>query len=159
MNVRVNVETDTWVTEEPEDSDEPYSYRGATDGRVTDVSVYVTEDAARESWYSDPVIEIDAEVGDTVYVVVVDYSTGDTFGRDGGYYQVLDVFTSDEDAVKLRQLAEDYDNGGYRVYSNELAYKGKKYYASWIGYFECTNEIAIWECTVRDERFRYGRKR
>lgn len=160
MNVRVIVETDTWVTEEPEDSDEPYSYRGATDGRVVDVQVQTTDTPANESWYGDAVFAIDAEIGDTVYAVVVDYSTGDTFGRDGGYYQVLDVFTSDEDAVNLRQLAEEYDDASNgRVFRDDLTYKGKKYYAAWVGYFEYTNEIAVWECTVSDPRFRSGRKR
>jgi hypothetical protein len=152
MHVKVLVETDVWMTDPGEPPDVEWGNRESYDGRVVDVEVQKTDLPVEEKWYGDSVFEIDT--------VVVDYSTGDTFGRDGGYYQVLDVFEDPNQAQELKRLAEAYTHDyGKRVQQSQLTYLGKKYYAGWLGYFECVNEIAVWECDVRDPNFRRGRKR
>lgn len=149
MAVRIIVGVDTWVTDEGDPPDVEWGNRESTDGAVTEVEAWLVSDEAKASWYGDPILDVDAGVGDTVYAVVVDYSTGDTFGRDGGYYQVLDAFTDPTDAYKLRDLAKEYEAGGQR-FARDLTYKDKSYYASWIGYFEYTNDIKVWECEVTE---------
>ena len=143
MRIKIVVETTVHNVggEDPEDS---WS-RDSTEGHVDNVYAIETEEESRESYYDDPIKDIDVDYGDSVYAVVVDYESGDTFGRDGGYYQVIDVFDNSEDADALLALARAYDTGK----SSVLEYKGKQYYASWKGYFEYTQSIDIWECSVR----------
>ena len=40
MKIGIAVHTDSWVTEEAEDSNEPYVERGATDGSITGVEAF-----------------------------------------------------------------------------------------------------------------------
>jgi len=150
MRVKIVVETSSYNIG-GEDPDDSWS-RDSTHGQVDNVYAVQTTDALQDSYYSNPVKEFDVDLGDNVYAVVVDYESGDTFGRDGGYYQVVDAFDNTEDADVLLALtrAYDTDNGGRnRGYTNVLEYKGVQYYAGWKGYFECTQSIDIWECPVR----------
>jgi hypothetical protein len=155
MNVLIDVDTETWVTRErdPEDSWD----QGDTAGYVTNVTATLTDKSVQESWYGEVVCDIPGiSVGDLLYVVVVDYESGNTFGRSGGYYQILDVFTDNADAEGLCTAAREYDNAEKRSYMESLTYKGKEYYASWKGYFESTNSIDIWAVTVRGSMEKQG---
>jgi hypothetical protein len=155
MDVRIEVETRTWITRsiDPEDSWD----KGDTAGEVANVTATSTDAAIEGSWYGDSVVSLPGiHVGDTIYVVVVDYESGNTFGRYGGYYQILDAFTSNEDAEALCSLARAYDTAEKRNYTESLTYKNKEYYASWKGYFESTNSIDIWAVTVRGSMEKSG---
>ena len=150
MRIEFSTEVETWQEDGP-DADylagEPYSYRGSTNGRVTNVTAAVSarESTARQYGGESLVKEMpDVGPGDTVYVVVVGYTSGDTFGRDGGHTAVLDAFTDADAAEELMKAAADDMGRDYKMTHN-----GVEYYCPWVGYFENMEEINVWEVTVR----------
>lgn len=83
-------------------------------------------------------------LGDTVHVVVAVYSTGDTFGRDGGQTQVLDAFTDVDKANALRSKAASVSE------EFNFTHDGKAYPAPWVGYFEHLDSVEVWGVEVKD---------
>lgn len=88
------------------------------------------------------------EVGDTVHVAYVVYTTGDTFGSDGGYSTRL-VATKDlavaEAAVEWAKSVSTYGE------SKEPWAKGMERppYPSWYGYFEHLDDARIFTGLVQ----------
>ena len=149
--VCVTTEIETWVEEGPDQDylkGEPYSYRGATGGAVTNVIAFI-EDEHRHYYGDSHGKELDALPGDMVYAVVASYSTGDTFGRDGGQAKVLDFFQNSDLAERLREVART--NSDYN-----FEFEGETYYAPWIGYFERLDKIEVWACSIRPDRWSEG---
>lgn len=152
--VKIEVDTEVWTTDRADSSD-PWS-RDSTGGRVSNVSATLTEDkpdkAGTGGWGSYVKEFEGLKAGDTVYVVVADYESGDTFGRSGGHYQILDAFASADEADALLEAANAYnDQGGSRSerISRGLSHNGVNYYVSWDGYFESLNSLDIWAVDVR----------
>jgi hypothetical protein len=147
----VTTEVETWVEDGPDEDYRkgvPYSYRGATGGRVSNVVAFVEGEA--HPYYGDSHgKELDALPGDVVYAVVADYSTGDTFGREGGQAKVVDFFLDSDQADRLREVAAHTQD--YR-----FEFEGETYYAPWVGYFEHLNSVEIWACTIRPDRWSDG---
>jgi hypothetical protein len=87
--------------------------------------------------------ELDVLPGDTVFAVVAAYTTGDTFGYDGGNAQVLDAFVYDDraKAYELQKAAEKATYGGFTFY-------GKEYYPNWVGYFESLDSLQVYPVVV-----------
>lgn len=84
------------------------------------------------------------------FAVVAIYSTGDTFGRESGATQLLDVFDNFEDALALSSEAKCWnarflDTSG-SVYKWEYEVNGRTYRPNWLGYFEHLDQIAIETC-------------
>lgn len=140
MTVTVDVDVETWTTAEV-DPDDSWS-RESTDGYVSGVRVYSSDKPADPVSYRAETFAVDVKKGDTVYVVVADYSSGDTFGTDGGYYQVVDVLTDEEEAEELSKAAS-------AVSGLSLEFKGREYYVGWTGYFEFLNNIHVFAEIVR----------
>lgn len=144
----VSAETVTHVTRsgdinDPWDADD-------TDGYIENVVAYVENpDINVWNYGSSLGKEMDIDAGDTVYAVVVNYRTGNTFGTDGCNASVLDVFDSADMAEGLisAALADDGDEGRYGRYS--FTYEGKEYSRCWEGYFESLNSIDVWQLIVR----------
>ena len=138
----VSAETETWTERDP-DPDDSWD-AGDTAGRVTDVYAWVARDWEQDdySWGSAWRGDLPVQAGQYVYAVVADYSSGSTFGRDGGYAQVVDVFADVETADALRQLADGYHND-YR-----FEFQGKEYFANWCGYFESLQDMKVWAVRV-----------
>jgi len=150
MIVEFSTEVETWQEDGPDEdylNDVPYSYRGSTNGRVTNVTAAVSNQAQAHRSYrggESLVKEMpDVSAGDTVYVVVVGYTSGDTFGRDGGHTAVLDAFTDPQGAEELMEAAAD-NRSDYKMTVN-----GVEYYCPWVGYFEHQEECHVWEVVVR----------
>jgi hypothetical protein len=144
-DIVVSTEVETWPTKPPSQEyldGEPYAARGATDGRVTNVMAWVETNVRH--YYGDSHCKDlpGAQPGTTIYAVVADYSTGSTFGRDGGQSNVLDFFLDPDKAEALRQTA-----AGTRDYSFE--FEDTVYSASWMGYFEDLNDISVWEVVIQ----------
>ena len=140
----VSVETEVWQTRSPDPDDDWDA--GDTAGRVVGVTAWAARDWEKgafrryrgsDSWEGD----LDVEPGGYVYAVVADYESGSTFGRDGGYASVVDVFTDVETADACAQVAENTKD-----YTFE--FQGREYYASWIGYFEYLNDLKVWAVRV-----------
>lgn len=148
MAVKVIVETETWVTRERDPEDEWDA--GDEDGRVSWVSAEVcTEDADENyTFYGQghmPVIfNCDAVEGDTVFVVVADYTSGSTFGTSAGYFHILTVTKSYEEAMELARTAEAVTQSQFK-----FEHDGVEYYVPWTGYFERLNEVRVWDCFLR----------
>lgn len=88
--------------------------------------------------------ESDAEVGDKVYVVIAKYSTGDTFGHDGGQIDVMNVFKERYEADSLIAYLQSKKGNTY-----SCKFGGKDYYIPWNGYFETLEDLFIEECVVQ----------
>lgn len=142
----VSAETESWTIREANPTDQWDT--GDTDGRVTDVVAYVESRAGGTYYGSSACVDLDVKVGGTVYAVVADYSSGSTFGQDGGYAQVLDAFTTEAEAEALLAAAKEPSTGqGFDRMSFE--HGGKRYARIWDGYFESLNSLTVWEVQVR----------
>lgn len=150
MRIEFSTEVETWQEEGPDQdylNGEPYSWRGATNGRVTNVTASLSARDLPYARYSGEslVKEMpDVGPGDTVYVVVVGYTSGDTFGRDGGHTAVVDAFTEANAAEDLMEAVADNKDGAY-----QMTHNGVEYYCPWVGYFEHMEEVNVWEVVVR----------
>jgi hypothetical protein len=145
MKIAVSAEVETWDSRaaDPDDSWD----RGDTSGRVTNVLAF--PDKGPSYSYGDSIArDLDVKFGDTVYAVVADYESGDTFGRSGGHAQVLDVFLTEAEAAALVEAAKDVPKGDemgrYGFTHNEV-----DYHRSWVGYFESLNDLDVWAVEVR----------
>lgn len=141
MTLRVEVDTRVWQTRQP-DFDDRWDH-GSTAGCVSSVDVWYSDDDADPIPYRAESFDVDARPGDVVYVVVVDYESGDTFGRSGGKYTILDVFTDAKEAIGLVDAAAAVPKSTF-----QFTYNGKDYYADWVGYFEALQEVRVWTCAV-----------
>lgn len=139
----VSAETETWTTRQADPNDE--WDRDDTVGRVTGVSAYV--DTRDNSYYGDSLArDLDVRPGDTVYAVVVGYTSGDTFGSDGGHAKVMDIFTTRAEAEALCAHLKTYEDKG--DFSAE--YNGVEYNHPWVGYFELLDSLEVWDASVRN---------
>jgi hypothetical protein len=137
-----------YQTEEAEDTDEPYSWRGTTNTEASDFSARYVEGEGnpyRGMIYPGG-FDSDARPGDTVYAVILRYSTGDTFGREDGQTICLDVFSSKELAEGLVQAVRDHEDNGYEF---RMHYEGREYYTSWVGHFESLEDVFVETLVVK----------
>jgi len=85
-------------------------------------------------------VEVDFDpssyLGQEIYVIVVRYSTGDTFGRRNGAWTVIGAYVNEEQVVKIEKSIED---GSYN----------KGHYVPWKGYFESFERIERHVFTLR----------
>ncbi len=153
------------------DPDDDWS-RDSTSGYVSNVTAREAKEfeVGAFQWYTeswDGELE-GVNVGDTIYAVVADYETGDTFGRDGGNAQILDVFATQEEAEGLAAAALQKETRALPAYSEwrrgydySFTYNGKEYHRSWAGYFEHLQSLDVWEVVVGGGRkgSGYGIKR
>lgn len=147
--VRVEVETDSWEAREADSSD---SWdRGDTEGHVAGVVAFELKDAKRPhvGTGSCGEKELPVRVGSRVWAVVAQYSTGDTFGRDGGQAQLLDVFASEDEAEGLLKACEEWNAKPSEGWIQApFEYAGTAYYTAWTGYFESLDWIRVWPVVV-----------
>jgi hypothetical protein len=99
--------------------------RDSTDADVTILSASLVDDDKFNVLGTDE----ECNIGDKIYLVWATYSTGDSFGSDGGQYELLSV-------TKDKQTAEEKE-----------AYYGNidDFSVPWIGYFESLEGIHITE--------------
>lgn len=151
--VCVTTEVDTWQDEGPDEDylrGEPYSWRGSTGGRVSNVIAFIEATEKPQPYYGDSAGKVmDVLPGDVVYAVVAGYSTGDTFGREGGQAKVVDFFQDPDEAERLFEAAKA-DN------DYQFEFEGTTYYRPWVGYFENLDTLEIWTCRVRPDRWSDG---
>lgn len=155
----VTTEVETWQSEGPSEAyekGEAYSFRGSTAGRVTNVIAFIEREASPYYGESAGKDIPDVKQGDTVYAVVADYSSGDTFGQDGGHSQVLDFFSDPDEADGLLRAAQADPTSDDFHNRYSFTYNGKEYNRAWAGYFESLNDLEVWACTVRPDRWTEG---
>lgn len=168
-NVKITAETETWIVREADPDDRWDS--GDSSGRVSTVKAELTDEPADRpgAGYTELVKALDVKVGDTVYALVADYESGDTFGRSGGHYQIIDVFATTAEADELMRIVDSFNSlDGRKIdkLSTGFEFQGVRYFPGWVGHFESLNIVAVWECEVwplkgssehRRARYRKGR--
>lgn len=139
--VVVSAQTESWTTRRA-DPDDSWDI-GDEDGRVTNVVALLSD--TEHNYYGDSHGKDipDAKIGDTIYAVVADYTSGCTFGRSGGHAQVVDFFTDPEEAA---ELAAKCISGGYDGYQ------------AWTGYFESLNSLDVWDIQIKRNMFSTNRE-
>lgn len=157
MKVRVETEVQTWVTRDS-DPDDRWD-RDDTDSSLSDLSVFAVDNESFDR-YDDFEVE-GVEVGDPVFVVVCKYSSGDTFGRNDGQIEIMDVFATANEAYKLIDVLENdpsevkSKNGRYIETRFSVDYNGKTYRKPWVGYFEYLESLTVersWVQRAQKER-------
>lgn len=117
------------------ESDEPYSSRSPT---YVEVSFHsLSRGSGTGRWGSN--IEVSREIYEAaeVYVVIVRYQDGDSFGTSHGNWCVAGVATTAEEARKIEAAAR-------------LPQKDHSHYREWDGYFSGLEEVEIHAFRVRD---------
>lgn len=110
--------------------DHCYSYNGAyivdTEDQWGDVALFPGETEPKK--------------GDVLLLVIVDYDTGDSFGRESGRHTVLWAFT---DLARAGRLVHLIDSNS-RDKKTRVEFEGVEVYTGdWKGYFEYYNHCAI----------------
>lgn len=158
MSVRITLETRSYSLNdgEPRDPDNPYTRRNTVVATLEGVIAELVFDGSDNddsyfSYHDRPTFELNSVRGDTVYVVIAQYSTGNTFGRSEGELTVLDAFEDADKAHELKNalLAPAKKTNGLSEY--ERTVNGKKYYMPWVGYFELLNDLSIHAVVVGEE--------
>ena len=125
--LKFDVAVNTWVTREgdPEDQWD----RDSTDGSATVTACHLAHQDGYDVLQASDIVA----VGDKVWLVWAQYSTGDSFGCDGGRYELCGVFSDSAAAdaeVSRLQSVDDYS-------------------VPWNGYFENLDFIKAEEFEVR----------
>ncbi len=137
----------SYQSEPGEDTDEPYSWRGVETTEISDVEAVYSkgEGNPHRGMIRPGGFSCGAKPGDTVYAVIVRYSTGDTFGREEGLAICVDVFTDEYRAYGLvKAIRDNGDDGDFR-----FSYEEREYYCSWTGYFEHIEDVLVEKLVVR----------
>lgn len=91
--------------------------------------------------------EVDPKLGDNIFVVWVEYSSGDSFGSSSGNVEFLWAFTDAEKAYKLKELIyKDYRDDSYYNFKsgNNFNFYGVNIYTgTWKGYFESLQTVRV----------------
>lgn len=144
--IRIMVETRHYVTRHGDPSDR--WDRDDTDGSIDSVNAYYVDDTEDRGYrgmgWGDGDYDVDAKPGDIVHIVLAQYSTGDTFGRDGCQVSVMDVFKDNHDAVSLYMALKD-------VTDFSVKHNGREYYIPWVGYFESLDYLDIKTLIVQND--------
>lgn len=131
-----------------DDDGEPYSYRGETD---TNHIIHGIDVVKKGVWH-DVVTDFKVEVAKPYYLLYVTYTTGDSFGSDGGNIEFIGLYTNreiaDENAARIEKHQVKSDNGYYADFQLMLVAESdpvKEYvfYAPWNGYFERLENVEI----------------
>lgn len=93
-------------------------------------------------WGRSESFEVSEEVfnSDRVYLVIVRYQNGGTFGRSLGNWHIQDAFADEQSALKLASsiLDKSYEK------ENPQAYK------PWVGYFERLEDVEVHCFTIHE---------
>lgn len=119
--LKFDVQVDTHVTRAA-DPDDKWD-NDSTDGTVT-VSSCTLIDADE---YGSLPCSFPVKVGDTIYLVWAQYSTGDSFGSYGAQYELCAVFDNPSDAEKEKDRLENTSD----------------YSVPWTGYFESLDSLNV----------------
>lgn len=135
---------------EPE-SDEEWCYHSDI---IMSVSFDAVSRANNSFWSAGRSFEVSKEVfeADEVFLVIVRFSDGGTFGRTRGYYNVQGAFLTENEAL---QFAESIENGTYVKEVKQAREKSRfgsyDIYIPWVGYFSSLEGVEIHCFRIRDK--------
>ena len=103
--------------------------------------------------YTDLTVPFKVEPGKTYYLLSVIYDTGDSFGRDEGRIEFIELYTDLELAKKNQAVIEDHNKKYRKVYhydrkTPKLVMENQvgteiDYYPTWYGYFERLSYVSV----------------
>jgi hypothetical protein len=99
--------------------------------------------------------------GDDIFLLVVRYQTGGTFGLTHGCWEIIGAYKTEDEAKKLGAIIEEDDRIS-KLYERENRFKTIKLepppvrqyngsnrgYLPWVGYFERLEDVEIHRMTV-----------
>lgn len=102
----------------------------------------------REYQFDQIDTDIEFVAGDTCYLVIVNYSDGDTFGYTDGYFKICGVFKDRDTAKELSKIIykhdEHYRNANWDDKGRyTISFQGQDIHTTWIGYFSRLNMVDI----------------
>jgi len=119
--VKFDVDVMTWITSNG-DPDDKWS-RDSTDGSVSIHGARIVKTDAHDAL----TIDKELSVGDVVFLVWAQYSSGDSFCQNGGNYELLELLTDSTEAFARKKHYEET----------------KDYSVPWTGYFEHLDFVRI----------------
>lgn len=132
-------------TEKSHHSDEEYgSWEECYSNNVTGIEIVGDKDIYSLCRHDE------VKDGDVLYLVVIEYSSGNSFGKSYGEIEFVETFRDIEDARACIKAIHDFNNN----VSKTLKYKldnGEYYeteYCQWKGYFEHIEDVYIKRLTV-----------
>lgn len=130
------------------------------------VGVSMTKPDDYKLSYESFVSDFHVEVGDTIYLVVAEYSNGDSFGHD--YNCGCEVVSTHKTLQAAQEVCDAIHNedcyvqkkGVYGDYLRVTASDGVEVnlYPPWRGYFNSLEDVTIIEGTVRNDDKRTTKK-
>ena len=131
----------SYMIDEPEDSNEPYSYQGSYGGNVSIYGIHRTNptgfDYQKVREYEACYGIEDVPTFEYAYVLVCEYTTGDTFGNHDTWC-IAGVFVNEADADEAcLKCYQPPKQGDYRNYR------------SWDGYFEHLKKARVEKLLVQ----------
>jgi hypothetical protein len=142
-------ETTREATEDQWDRDDTATYH-----YIDEIEIVGDDD------YNDLVVPFKVNPNESYYLLSVVYSTGDSFGRDDGRIEHIELYSDKKLAeANATAIEEHYKNHKQNYFSNDKVeliitnQSGKKYacYCSWMGYFEYIQEATVTGVTVKSE--------
>jgi len=104
------------------------------DGYTEFYPVRVNKTADKAGWVREPIqVEFNPAVGADVWLVIVRYVTGGTFGRTLGCWHMVGAYECQSEADKVKASIRDGTYQGYKP---------------WTGYFESLEDVEIHKMTV-----------
>lgn len=173
----VDFNVNSYQIHEGDDGDDPWRYRGAVGANVEVCTISL--DPGRASYYGDNSFEpaFEAIVGDIVYLVHCNYTTGCTFGSSGGHTAIAGVFKDKQSAYNAKTMIEahyQYFHGDRFSAYREKASKPNPYkftdsyeltllddnknpyivHVSWYDYFGGLDSVDLTELIVEDNKYK-----
>lgn len=118
-----------------------------TDFELKQVSLHKSQ-----NWYYESIdTDFDVTSGDTVYILVARYSSGDTFGRTNGLFSFIGAYQTKEELNKV--VSDLYEEN--KIYSDRSNKNRKKLpYRPWHGYFEYLEGFETYRAVVDGSLYR-----
>lgn len=131
MKYKIYITYEEYRTGGEPESNETYSQRSDTHINIRWKNAYIKE---RNSCYSET-IEIDFNPEDIghIYIVVVRYQSGDSFGTSYGNWKIVGAYKNVKDAQEILDKI-NYDEE--HKYDEDYKKEYEKEFREWDGYFE-----------------------
>lgn len=101
--------------------------------------------------YGSHPIDFPVNVGDTVYLLYVTYSAGDSFGNSTGNVEEVWVFNDADSAEKARLIIEkDYETNKDNFNNLYIGLSRPIYTGTWKGYFESLESVTVVPLVIKE---------
>lgn len=140
---------------EPINSDDKWPDYHTVYKSFTPTSLHISQ----QSWQETIETLVEPEVGKRVYVMVVRYSDGDTFGHSEGNWGVIGAFDNEKEVYMLKKAIEyfgvldkedSYDTAyNYVVAAFRQSGLPSHVHPTWLGYFNELELVEVHEMVIQ----------